>query len=248
LISRKITADDLSGVSLVQNPFPGTFQARDLVTAYDTVPRSVNGLATAFDNLSGRNVGTGVGVVYNTKFGIGGANPQLDFNNIKGVDGVSVTMDNVNRDVVISASIAGNNLSPGVPIFDSLSSNGSTVSLNFNTLRAATGATVVSAGAGIVDIGSSITGNNLGAGAQIFASKTAANLNMRTLTQGNGIALTQSANTVAVAYTQATDITAADDAYATLGANNNWVLTTGTPQVSNSNIISMQPQIDRYIL
>ena len=49
-----------------------------------------------------------------------------------------------------------------MPIFDSLSSNGSIVSINFNTLRALSGATVVNAGGNIVDIGSSIIGNNLG--------------------------------------------------------------------------------------
>lgn len=249
LISRKITSDDLSGVSIIQNPLAGTFQAQDFTTAYNTVPRSVNALVTAFDNFNGSNVGSGTGLVYRTKTGTGGANPQLEFNNIKADLGINLTVDNVNKDIVLAAAVTGSNLSAGVPVYNSLGDDGVNLVLGFNTLQAnSTGATVALTGGNIVEIGSSITGANLGAGAQIFASKTAANLNMRSLTVGNGITVTQNTNDIAVAYSQATDITAADDAYAAPGANSNWVLTTGTPQVSNTDVISMQPQIDRYIL
>ena len=202
----------------------------------------------SFDAFNGDNVGTGTGLVYKGKTGTGGANPQLEFNNIKADVGLSLTMDNVNKDIVLAAAVTGSNLSAGVPVYNSLGDDGVNLVLGFNTLQATTGATVALAGGNIVEIGSSIDGTNLGTGAPLFVNKTGANLNFKTLTQSNGIALTQSANSVDIAYTQATDITAADDAYAPLGANSNWVQTTGSPQVSNSFIISMQPQADRYIL
>ena len=115
-LSRKITSDDLSGVSIIQNPLPGVFQAQDFVSAYNTVPRSVNCAILALDNFNGANVGTGTGLVYRTKTGTGTATPQLEFNNIKADLGINLTVDGVNKDIVLAAAVTGSNLSAGVPV------------------------------------------------------------------------------------------------------------------------------------
>ena len=142
----------------------------------------------ALDNFNGRNSGTGAGLVYRTKTGTGTSTPQLEFNNIKADLGIGLTVDNVNKDIVLAAKVTGSNLSAGVPVYNSLGDDGVNLVLGFNTLQAnSTGATVAAVAGNIVEIGSNITGVNLGAGAQIFANKTAANLNMRSLTVGNGV-------------------------------------------------------------
>ena len=60
LISRLLGPADLSGVSLITNPLNAALSCRDVITAYDTVPRSLNSVVTAFDAFEGRSLGTGV--------------------------------------------------------------------------------------------------------------------------------------------------------------------------------------------
>ena len=81
LVSRLLGPADLSGVSLITNPLNAALSCRDVITAYDTVPRSLNSVVTAFDAFEGRSLGTGV-PVYSGKANTGLPNPYLAFNSL----------------------------------------------------------------------------------------------------------------------------------------------------------------------
>ena len=68
LTSRLLGLADLN-FSPTTSPFPGSFQAADFITAYNTVPRSVNDLVTEVDALTGSNVGVGTGDVFRARAG-----------------------------------------------------------------------------------------------------------------------------------------------------------------------------------
>ena len=81
LVSRLLGPADLSGVSLITNPLNAALSCRDVITAYDSVPRSLNSVVTAFDAFDGRSLGTGV-PVYKNKANTGLPNPYLAFNSL----------------------------------------------------------------------------------------------------------------------------------------------------------------------
>ena len=89
LVSRLLGPADLSGVSLITNPLNAALSCRDVITAYDTVPRSLNSVVTAFDAFDGRSLGTGV-PIYKGKVNTGLPNPYLAFNSLSPGFGVSV--------------------------------------------------------------------------------------------------------------------------------------------------------------
>ncbi|MFA6165812.1 MAG: hypothetical protein WC700_04290 [Gemmatimonadaceae bacterium] len=70
----------------------------------------------------------------------------------------------------------------------------------FRTLEADAGAAGISVttAADVVRIGNTLTGANLGAGAALFAAKSGATLQMRSLVAGSGVAVTQNANDVTI--------------------------------------------------
>ena len=66
---------------MITNPLNAALSCRDVITAYDSAPRSLNSVVTAFDAFDGRSLGTGV-PIYKGKVNTGLPNPYLAFNSL----------------------------------------------------------------------------------------------------------------------------------------------------------------------
>jgi hypothetical protein len=118
--------------------------------------------------------------------------------------GIEIT--NTGQTITIGNTMTGSNFGSGVRVFEDKDPAG-TGALRFNTLTAvvSSGMTVAAPGSapGAIVFTNTMTGDNLGSGRRVFASKNPATgkLELRSLTQGAGITLTETATEILIAAT-----------------------------------------------
>jgi len=248
LVSRLIGPADLSGVSFVTNPLNATLSCLDVLTAYNTVPRSLNGLVTAFDAFEGRSLGNVGNVqIYKGKVGTGTPSPYLSFNSLTAGFGTSIVDSGGNDGIVVSSTITASNLSAGSAAIyaGQVAPSGE---LQFNSLTAGTGGITMATAAGSVTVNNTATCSNLGAGQGVFSNKLANIMNLRSIKAGPGLVVTGSVNEITVAADPNITGVAADNAVAPAGASESWLGSTPTGQGGAARLTSMLPTVSRWLI
>ena len=130
---------------------------------------------------------------------------QLQFRTL--VAGLNITLVEAADGVTISASPSGgglsglNNEGGGVEVFDTVMGTTAVLRTLVPDPAIGSGGIAVTQNATTISIGNTLTGANLGLGAQVFSAKSGATLNLRSLVAGANIALTQGATDITLAAT-----------------------------------------------
>lgn len=248
LISRLIGPADLSGVSFITNPLNATLSCLDVLTAYNTVPRSLNGLVTAFDAFEGRSLGNVGNVqIYKGKVGTGTPSPYLSFNSLTAGFGTSIVDSGGDDGIVISSTIVANNLSVlGQPIYAGQTAPDG--ALEFNTLSAGSGGISVATAAGTVTVNNTLTAANVGGGAGVFVSKIGSTISLKSIKAGPGLVVTSDVDEIFVGADQNITGVAAVNSVAPAGACESWIGSTPAGQGGAARLVNMYPTVARWIV
>jgi hypothetical protein len=218
------------------------------VLEFRTIAGSSDGIAVATGanevNVSCNLIGGNPSLTPGATMYIGKAGASLDFRTLVAGSGVTITQGvPTGEDVTIAASGFVTNLANeggGAAVFDSLA--GTVAELR--TLVGSANGLAVTQNAMTIGIDNTLTGGNLGAGAQVFANKTGAALNLRSIVAGPSIGVIQNANDVTISYVPPIS---PPGGLAIPGISELWTATTGTV-VSETCAVSLQPAFDRWIL
>ena len=228
LVSRLLGPADLSGVSLITNPLNAALSCRDVITAYDTVPRSLNSVVAAFDAFDGRSLGTGV-PIYKAEVNTGLPNPYLAFNSLSPGFGVSVEDSGGDPGIVISSTITASNLSAGSAVIYA-GQTAPSGEMQFNSLTAGTGGITMATAAGSVNINNTLTCANIGAGQGVFSNKLSNIMSLKSIKAGPGLVVTSDVDEIIVGADQNITGVAAVNSVAPDGANQSWIGSTPAGQ------------------